>query len=95
MVSMGKTSLLTDVLYRETRMNRWGGAHSDTLAGYDALKARENLLDILLAYPTEQLQDAVQLLARRQEDQLSFKARHVLQSGAAKGAAASRGTVHA
>ena len=95
MVSMGKTSLLTDVLYRETRMNRWGGAHSDTLAGYDALKARENLLDILLAYPTEQLQDAVQSLAGRQEDQLSFKARHVLQSGAAKGAAASRGTVHA
>ena len=95
MVAMGKTSLLTDVLYRETRMNRWGGAHSDMLAGYDALKARENLLDILLVYPTEQLQDAVHSLAGRQDDQLSVKAQHVLQSGADKGAGAAGSTVHA
>ncbi len=94
MVTMGKTSLLTDILYRETRLNRWGGA-PDALSQYDAHTARERLLDILLTYPTEQLDEAMHSLADHQEDKLSARARFVLQSGAGKGTAAAGSTIHA
>ncbi len=103
MVRIGKTSLLTDVLNRETRMNRWDGGSQDAVvkAQYDPLKARGQLLDILMASPTPQLEETVRTLARRKDDQLSGKAQLILQSGTTKPAAvavaaeATGGRVHA
>jgi hypothetical protein len=103
MVRIGKTSLLTDVLNRETRMNRWDGGSQDVMvkAQYDPLKARGQLLDILLTSPTPQLEETVRALARRKEDHLSGKAQLILKSGKTQPAAvgvaaeATGGTVHA
>ncbi|HLW55114.1 MAG TPA: HEAT repeat domain-containing protein [Candidatus Angelobacter sp.] len=77
LVRMGKTSLLTDLLTQETRMSRWG----DGAPASDPKRARERLLDILLVAPTAHLMDAMRTLADRKTDELSARARSLLQSG--------------
>jgi HEAT repeats len=83
LVDMGKTSLLTDVLSRETRMNHGGGAAPELEARYDPLRTKAQLLDILLISPTPQLQAIVESLAGRPDDPLSGKARNILKWGLA------------
>ena len=80
MVRMGKTSLLTNLLEQETRMNRWAPASSAEPATQSAQKARAQLLDILLLSPTPELITTVRSLAERKDDQLSAKAQTVLES---------------
>lgn len=93
MVRMGKTSLLTDLLGRETRVSRWAPPTSSAEpVTRSAERARAQLLEILLASPTPQLMATVRWLAERKEDQLSVKAQAVLESDAGRSAAARRGT---
>lgn len=91
MVSMGKTSLLTELLAREIRMGRLANASLEVQnqAQETAQKAKVQLLDVLAASPTPQFMATVRSLARRKRDDLQSKARSILQSGIAPGKAAS------
>jgi HEAT repeat protein len=81
MVRMGKTSLLTDLLGHEMRLNRWATASSSAEPiTRSAQRARAQLLDILLASPTPELMATVRSLAERKDDQLSAKAQAALES---------------
>ncbi|HLJ30614.1 MAG TPA: HEAT repeat domain-containing protein [Candidatus Angelobacter sp.] len=83
MVRMGKTSLLTDLLGRETRMSVWATASpSAEPVTRSAQRARAQLLEILLASPTPQLMATVRTLAARKDDDLSGKAQAVLETSA-------------
>lgn len=76
LVRMGKTSLLIDLLGRETRMSQSG-----TGIASDPFEARTRLLDILLAAPTPELIATMQNIAARKDDQLSPRVQILLQSG--------------
>jgi HEAT repeat protein len=96
MVRMGKTSLLTDLLGRETRLSRWASVKpSGEPMSIAAERAREQLLEILLAAPTPELIEAVRLLANGEEGQLRKRAQSVLASDAAQAPPAARRATHA
>jgi HEAT repeat protein len=90
MVSMGKTSLLTELLGREIRMGRLTDASPEeqSQAQETAQKAKVQLLDVLAMSPTPQFMITVRSLARRKRDDLQSKARSILQSGIGPGKAA-------
>lgn len=96
MVTMGKTSLLADLLGRETRLSRWAPATSSAEpVTRRAERARAQLLEILLTSPTPQLMATLRWLAERKEDQLSVKAQAVLDSDAVAAAKSARRGTHA
>lgn len=81
MVRMGKTSLLTDLLGHEVRLSRWAPATTSAEPiTISAQRARAQLLDLLLASPTNDLMTALRALAERKDDELSAKAQAALES---------------
>ena len=79
MVRMGKTSLLTDFLGREMLLSRWTPTIASAEPITAAEQAREQLLDLLLAAPTDELMIALRTLAQRKNDHLSGRARAALE----------------
>jgi HEAT repeats len=80
MVQMGCTSLLTDTLTRGMSNEEPAAPAAQLWANNGKGRARERLLDLLLAAPTTELTSLLQSLASHKEDPLSVKAQAVLRS---------------
>jgi hypothetical protein len=80
MVRMGRTSLLTDLLKPGISVPSSPSISANVLFANGNERAREGLLDLLLAAPTSELTTVLHSLAADKEDRLSGKAQEVLES---------------